>query len=103
MGELLEPDLFETESGPSPEPVYVKLPPEIEIADVPLLTVIVTGVVVDAAANAPLAVIDAVTEHVPDPAEIVTVLPLIVQAVDDPTEYVIVPSLAPADGVADTT
>jgi hypothetical protein len=46
----------------------------------------VTGVVVVADAYVPSDAIVADTEHVPVPLEIVTVLPLIVQAVDDPTE-----------------
>jgi hypothetical protein len=60
----------------------------------------VTGVVVVADAYVPSEATDAVTEHVPVPLEMVTVLPLMVQAVDDPTEYVIVP--LPTEGVAET-
>ena len=68
--------------------------------DTALLTVIVTGVVVEADAYVPSEATDAVTEQVPVPLEIVTVLPLTVQAVEDPTEYVTVP--LPTEAVADT-
>jgi hypothetical protein len=60
----------------------------------------VTGVVVVADAYVPSEATDAVTEQVPVPLEIVTVLPVTVQAVDDPTEYVTVP--LPNEAVADT-
>jgi hypothetical protein len=60
----------------------------------------VTGVVVVADAYVPSEATDAVTEHVPEPLEIVTVLPLTVQAVEDPTEYVTDP--LPNEAVADT-
>jgi hypothetical protein len=69
--------------------------------DTALSTVIVTGVVVVADAYVPSDATVAVTEHVPDPLEIVTVLPLTVQAVEDPTEYVTDP--LPNEAVADTT
>jgi hypothetical protein len=51
-----------------------------------LLIVKVTGVVVVTDAKVPSDATVAVTEHVPVPLEMVTVLPLTVQAVDDPTE-----------------
>ena len=54
--------------------------------EAPLLIVKVTGVTVVADAYVPSDAIVAETEHVPFPLEIVTVLPLIVQAVEDPTE-----------------
>jgi hypothetical protein len=60
----------------------------------------VTGVVVVADAYVPSEATDAVTKQVPVPLEIVTVLPVTVQAVEDPTEYVTVP--LPNEAVADT-
>jgi hypothetical protein len=61
----------------------------------------VTGVVVVADAYVPSEATDAVTEHVPVPLAIVTVLPLMVQAVDEPTSYVIEP--VPIEALALTT
>jgi hypothetical protein len=61
----------------------------------------VTGVVEVADAYVPSEATDAVTAQVPVPLEIVTVLPLTVQAVEDPTEYVTDP--LPNEAVADTT
>jgi hypothetical protein len=60
----------------------------------------VTGTSVVADAWVPSEAIVALTEQVPATLEIVTVLPLIVQPVDEPIEYVISP--LPAEGPATT-